>query len=142
MVTGTTTNYVGNSVGFGIINWGPGIVTADPLMVTATTNLTSLLATNASIQYIPATAMATIAAFNVHLRGGRGYFDERTGELVDEYCRAEQSPAIDAGDPTSDFRNEPNCKIGYHGKRVNLGGYGNTPWATMTIKPGFFILLR
>jgi hypothetical protein len=78
----------------------------------------------------------------VHLRGGRGYFDEKTGELVAEYLRVEQSPAIDAGDPASDFRNEPNCKIGYHGKRVNLGGYGNTPWATMTTKPGFYLLVR
>ena len=90
----------------------------------------------------PVPTFGQVMGYNVHLRGGRGYFDEKTGELVDEYCRAGQSPAIDAGDPASDFRNEPNCKYGYHGKRVNLGAYGNTPWATMTTKPGFFILLR
>ena len=142
LVTGTTTNYVGNSVGFGIINWGPGIVTADPLMVTATTNLTSLLATNASIQYIPANARATIAAFNVHLRGGRGYFDEKTGLLVTEYCKVGQSPAIDAGDPRSDYKGEPDTQLGWHGRRVNMGGYGNTPWATLSPFPGAAFYLR
>ena len=77
------------------------------------------------------------AGGNVHLRGKVGYMVD--GRL---FKYEENSPAIDAGDPASDFRNEPDCKIGYHGKRVNLGVYGNTPWATMSTKPGFFILLR
>ncbi len=72
----------------------------------------------------------------------RGYFDEKTGLLVTEYCKAGKSPAIDAGDPESDYRDEPKCKSGYHGHRVNLGAYGNTPWATMSANPGFYILLR
>ena len=131
-----TTNFLG------------GVVYGDPLFVTEYAAMTNLVKKNGIYifwDWTEAKAPATYAALeaaNVHLRGGRGYFDEKTGELVDEYCRAGQSPAIDAGDPASDFRNEPNCKIGYHGKRVNLGGYGNTPWATMTTKPGFFILLR
>ena len=131
-----TTNFLG------------GVVFGDPLLVTESVAITNLVKKSGNLifwDWTAATIDATYAALenvNVHLRGGRGYFDEKTGELVDEYCRAGQSPAIDAGDPASDFRNEPNCKIGYHGKRVNLGGYGNTPWATMTTKPGFFILLR
>ena len=135
-------------------NFLDGIVVADPLFVTEYATMTNLVKeSGVTVQgsklifwdWTAATADATDAALenvNVHLRGGRGYFDEKTGELVDEYCRAGQSPAIDAGDPASDFRNEPNCKIGYHGKRVNLGGYGNTPWATMTTKPGFYLLVR
>ena len=82
--------------------------------------------------------------YDVHLRGGCGYFDEKTGELIKGYIKkvAGQSPAIDAGDPTSDYHGEPDCKYGYHGKRVNLGGYGNTPWATMTMRPGIYIHVR
>ena len=90
----------------------------------------------------PVPTFEQVLGYNVHLRGGRGYFDEKTGELVAEYLRAEQSPAIDAGDPESDYRDEPKCKYGYHGKRVNLGAYGNTPWATMSTKPGIYIYLR
>ena len=138
-----TTNFLG------------GVVFGDPLLVTEYAAMTNMVkesstssATGAKLifwDWTAATAEATYAALenvNVHLRGGNGYFDEKTGELVDEYCRAGQSPAIDAGDPASDFRNEPNCKIGYHGKRVNLGGYGNTPWATMSMIPGFQIIVR
>ena len=36
------------------------------------------------------------------------------------------SPAVDSGDPSSSYSNEPRP----NGKRVNLGFYGNTPWAT------------
>ena len=105
-------------------------------------DFTALFTDRSGLKYLAQSNRADCAALNVHLRGGRGYFDEKTGKLVTEYCRAGQSPAIDAGDPASDFRNEPNCKIGYHGKRVNLGGYGNTPWATMSTKPGFYLLVR
>ena len=49
-----------------------------------------------------------------------------------------KSPAIDAGDPTSDWRLEPKP----NGKRVNLGYYGNTPEATMSPKLGLFIIVR
>ncbi|MDP2897092.1 MAG: right-handed parallel beta-helix repeat-containing protein [bacterium] len=36
------------------------------------------------------------------------------------------SPCIDAGDPASDFSNEPEP----NGRRINMGAYGNTPEAT------------
>ena len=55
---------------------------------------------------------------------------------------AGQSPAIDAGDPASDFHGEPDCNIGWHGKRVNMGGYGNTLEAAMTARPGFILRIR
>jgi len=38
------------------------------------------------------------------------------------------SPAIDAGDPDSPFDNEPTP----NGDRVNLGAFGNTPYASMS----------
>jgi hypothetical protein len=129
-------------------NFLDGIVVGDPLFVTEYVNVTNLVKKNGSLifwDWTTATLPDVYAALenvNVHLRGGVGYFDEKTGELVDEYCRAGQSPAIDAGDPESDYRDEPKCKYGYHGKRVNLGAYGNTPWATMSTKPGIYIYLR
>ena len=129
-------------------NFLDGIVVGDPLFVTEYVNVTNLVKKNGSLifwDWTTATLPDVYAALenvNGHLRGGVGYFDEKTGELVDEYCRAGQSPAIDAGDPESDYRGEPNCKYGYHGKRVNLGAYGNTPWATMSPKPGIYIYLR
>lgn len=49
---------------------------------------------------------ASVRALSARLRGG--------------------SPAIDAGDPASDWSREPSP----NGYRVNLGAYGNTPWAS------------
>ena len=137
-------------------NFLDGIVVGDPLFVTEYATMTNLVKestlTAAGSKLIfwdwtAATADETYAALeaaDVHLRGGCGYFDEKTGELVKNYITkvAGQSPAIDAGDPASDYRGEPDCKYGYHGKRVNLGGYGNTPWATMTMRPGIYIHVR
>ena len=135
-------------------NFLDGIVEADPLFVTEYATMTNLVKESTSTaagsklifwDWATETADATYAALenaSVHLRGGRGYFDEKTGLLVAEYCKAGKSPAIDTGDPESDYRDEPNCKYGYHGHRVNLGAYGNTPWATMSANPGFYILLR
>lgn len=51
---------------------------------------------------------------------------------------AAKSPAIDAGDPASDWSHEPRP----NGKRVNIGYYGNTPEATMSPKPGLLIYVR
>lgn len=59
------------------------------------------------------------------VRGGSGYVDEVTH--VQTRAPGRTSIAVDAGNPLSDYSNEtiPN------GRRVNLGRYGNTPWATM-----------
>jgi hypothetical protein len=47
----------------------------------------------------------------------------------DDYHLSICSPAIDAGDPSSDFSNEPEP----NGGRINMGAYGNTPEATITV---------
>lgn len=74
---------------------------------------------------------------NVHLRGAGGYFDENTGAFVKGYKGAEdQSPAIDAGLNVFDEFKERN------GRKVNLGFYGNTPWATMSDRRGMKIIIR
>ena len=48
-----------------------------------------------------------------------------------------KSPAIDAGNPASDWSREPKP----NGKRVNIGYYGNTSEATAT-STGFFIIVK
>ena len=77
------------------------------------------------------------AGFNYHLSGPL-YVDEKTGQEV-RTKNAPVSPAVDAGDPTSPYENEPRP----HGRRVNLGFYGNTPWATCRRShDGTFIIVR
>lgn len=86
----------------------------------------------------PRFAVDTIAdtyLFNVHVRGGSGYADETTGRTV--HAGGPISPAVDAGDPANDYINEPKP----NGRRINLGFYGNTPWATMS-SGGSLILVQ
>ena len=85
-----------------------------------------------------------LMAFNAHIRGGRGYFDEKTGALVVDFKSMKAiSPAQDTGNPAAIFyAGEPNCQYGWHGRRGNLGYYGNTPWATMSARSGFVLVVR
>lgn len=84
-----------------------------------------------------------LTAFNAHLRGGRGYVDERNGKLIVDFkSLSVMSPAQDMGDVSSSYAREPDLPHGYHGRRVNLGYYGNTPYATLTPYPGAIIRLR
>jgi hypothetical protein len=94
------------------------------------------------LKYLPESNRAACAAFNVHLRGGVGYCDKKTGEKVIAFIKAGFSSAVDAGDPKSDYSKEPDTADGWHGKRVNSGVYGNTPWATMSASSGLFIIVR
>ena len=93
----------------------------DPRFVT-TTSVASCL--NASGESFDAAKWNEFAKFNVHVRDRHGYTDEFTGKLVKYMGR---SPAVDAGDPAAKcIEPHPN------GNRVNLGFYGNTPWAAMS----------
>lgn len=80
---------------------------------------------------------SVLANANAHLSGGSGYTDENTGLLV-KGSRLVISPAIDAGKPGYDCSLEPMP----NGRRVNLGFYGNTPWATMSILRGMRVIVR
>ena len=81
-------------------------------------------------------AIYDMTNLNVHVKGSSGYYDENTGELV-TFCR-ESSPAIDAGKPGYDY----SLELQPNGRRVNLGFYGNTPWATMSDRRGMKIIIR
>jgi len=119
---------------------GPGVTYGDPLFVTSTNDLAACRSFGKTIAF-KAAAGAAISDFNAHLRGSKGYFDEKTGTL--EKFRREKSPAIDAGDPASDYTREPDVQgVGSNGRRVNLGCWGNTPWATMSPVHGAVFYLR
>ena len=118
-------------------------VYGNPLFVTDSAPSSFLKAAKLSVDgdsiLLNQSKIGELTAFNPHLRGGLGYFDEATRALVKDYARGEKSPGIDKGNPNSDYRKEP---AGYNGRRVNLGYYGNTPWATMTKPVGSVYYLR
>ena len=110
--------------------WTPtNVLNDDPLFVTTTNEVLATQARRASDAwryadyYLPAT---DLEAFNVHLRSRTGYTDEKTGQLVKH--GGVRSPAIDAGDPATPVGEEPVP----NGRRINLGYYGGTPYASRT----------
>ena len=127
----------------GSVNIGKGCVFSDPLLATSTETFQSKTG-NTSIPYGSGTfsSIADRLSLNVHLRGARGYYSQGTGALNTDYSRGIDSPALDSGDPSSDYSVEPNTRQGCHGNRINMGAYGNTPWATMTVRPGSAIWIR
>jgi hypothetical protein len=80
---------------------------------------------------------SVLANANAHLRGRPGYTDENTGLFV-RGSGLVPSPAIDAGKPGYDYSLEPVS----NGRRVNLGFYGNTPWATLSARHGLSVIVR
>ena len=121
-----------------------GCVFGDPLFVTLPETAKSWITSgNAFTCRYDASKISEIMAVNCHLRGGRGYFDEKTGELVIAHMGSGLvSPAQDSGDRNSSYSNGPDCQHGWHGRRINMGCYGNTPWETMTTYPGAIIRIR
>ena len=66
---------------------------------------------------------ADVSNGDFHVQSKNGRFNPSTGQWVNDGAN---SPAIDAGNPSSPFANEPNP----NGGRVNLGCYGNTAEAS------------
>jgi hypothetical protein len=92
----------GNTLGsYNNTTAGTGDINADPLFVDATNN-------------------------NFHLKSTGGHWNGTTW-----VCDDESSPCIDAGDPASDYSNEPVP----NGRRINMGAYGNTVEASKSPPP-------
>ena len=125
------------------------LVIGDPLFVTTVsefTNCTYLIKFPRCDTRIPKEMLFKpenlneVLAMNVHVRGGSGYLDEKTGAFVGAYAKRKskvQSPAIDAGDPASSYALETSPR----GGRVNLGCYGNTPYQTQSAQ-GMVLLIK
>lgn len=146
LFTSGTTNSLSAADG-AVVSLGPGLVFGDPLFVTSMSEVMAKVESPYGSGY---TYFKTgndnrdyLANLSLHLRGGRGYYDEKTGALSTEFMsRDVVSPAVDAGDPNSSYADERDCPQGWHGRRVNMGYYGNTAWATMTAFPGGAVYLR
>lgn len=119
---------------------GEGLVFGSPLFVSPVEDLRYMPLSGQSAIAYPAAAIDYLTSLNVHLRGKIGYVDEERPVRV--RAIGQQSPAIDAGHPSSPYFNEPKKSWGYSGKRANLGFYGNTAYATATRRPGFYISIR
>ncbi|MEA3226719.1 MAG: right-handed parallel beta-helix repeat-containing protein, partial [Planctomycetota bacterium] len=61
-----------------------------------------------------------------HLRSRSGRWDPQSQNWVQDRAT---SPCIDAGDPSADWSSEPFP----HGERINMGAYGGTPEASMSL---------
>jgi len=119
------------------------VIYGEPKFVTETESV----ATNYVLRYRGGTLLQSCfdlahadeyRAINLHLRG-RGYLDEKTGKWTPSYPKTDHSPAIDAGDPVSTaWKLEP----APNGKRLNLGVYGGTPYATKSIGNGMLLIVR
>ena len=69
------------------------------------------------------------------LQSKEGYWDRAT----QSWKKApNNSPCIDAGDPTDPVRDEPDP----NGRRINLGAYGGTPFASKTQDFGTLLIVR
>ena len=71
-------------------------------------------------------------AGDFHLQSLQGRYDPITDAWVNDVA---SSPAIDAGDPTSDDSNEPLP----NGGRINMGAYGNTVHASLASEADLYI---
>ena len=80
---------------------------------------------NGNFSADPLFADAASGDFHLQSRGGR--FDPRIGDYVFDRL---DSPAIDAGDPSYDFTQEPLP----NGSRINLGCFGGTDQASKSIE--------
>jgi len=72
---------------------------------------------------------ANAATGDFHVQSTNGRYNPATGLFVNDGAN---SPAIDAGNPSSDYSNEPSP----NGGRVNLGCYGNTAEASKSVVTG------
>ena len=117
------------------------ILTVDPMLVSTSAEIRALTTDPDGYAYYASSVIPQLRGINVHLRGGSGYHDENdNGALVRTYSRGKvggSSPAIDTGTKMLKGLLEPYP----NGCRVNLGAYGNTPWATMS-DTGFLLFVR
>jgi len=100
-----TVNYTLTQQGY----TGTGNIKSDPLFADATNS--------------------DVAKRDFHLKSKYGRYNPSTGLFVNDDVH---SPAIDAGNPTSSFANEPSP----NGGRINMGRYGNTAEASKSATTG------
>ena len=124
-----------------LMDHGVGVIYGDPSFGTTVQEALSLISGADDAKRYNAAELQRVAAFDVHPTSRGGRYDEKTGRWV--RCAGNVSIAVDAGDPADDWSMEPECAgVGTSGKRVNLGVYGGTRYATMTPHKGSVIIIR
>jgi len=103
---------------------GTGIVDHDPLFVRQglweATESSALLVDPNTLLYVPG---------DYHLQSEAGYWNPNSDTWINSEM---SSPCIDAGDPDSDWGQEPMP----HGDRINLGVHGGTSQASLSSSAG------
>ena len=125
------------AAGPGTLNIGEGVIFDRANFVSRVEEASYMRSVNAGTYFYLPVALDYLINLNVHLRSKAGYYDFGQNKRIRSY--SENSPALDAGDPKSDYSKEPYASWGYHGRRVNMGFYGNTPEAAATRYKGFFV---
>ena len=134
-----TTQLIGEDSG--TLNMGAGVTFGDALLASETFASTNLIQTySKKIQSATFTCLRykvanidEVLAFDVHPRSKAGRWTA-AGYAQDK----EHSPAIDAGDPAAPFGDEPRP----NGRRLNLGRYGGTAEASLTLTGGTVLLVQ
>ena len=118
------------SEGQNCLNVGTGVIYGDPKFVSTKADFRALF--DSSVTTFSANGDVTAPQY---ARVRSDAFDD----AVALNCHlGAKSPAIDAGDPASDWSREPRP----NGRRVNIGYYGNTPGATTSLPKQMVIILR
>ena len=124
----------------GRINFGEGVLFGDPLLASETLASTNLIVNankkiqnlTVGISYYNVSRIEEVLAFDVHLRSKAGRWTSE-GYVSDR----KTSPAIDAGDASLPYADEPSP----NGFRLNLGRYGGSLEASLT-HSGFVLRVR
>ena len=125
------------AAGPGTLNLGEGLVFDKANFVSRVDEARYMRSTSGAVHFYLPVALNYLLNLDVHLRSQAGYFDAKQNKRIRSY--SENSPALDAGDPKSDYSKEPYTSWGHPGRRVNMGFYGNTPEAAATKYKGFFV---
>lgn len=130
----------------GAVTFGEGIKLGDPMLFTSLDQACKYMHTEGGVTdgiIIPKsissylTNAAACVSFDLHLKTPVGYLRKEDGRIVRSKIK-EVSPGIDAGDPLSQWENEP----GDNGQRINIGSYGNTSEAESSVLIGTVIYIR
>ena len=107
-----------------VLIWGEGNMDVDPLFANPGYWVTPSSRTDGHDIWI---------AGDYHLKSEAGRWDPNSETWIQDDMT---SPCIDAGDPNSDFSSE----TWPHGGRINMGAYGGTHQASMSLETGGLIL--
>ncbi|KAF5434161.1 Carboxypeptidase regulatory-like domain-containing protein, partial [Candidatus Methanophagaceae archaeon] len=121
-----TNNIITNNGGYGINHMGGNISHShNNIWGNALGRYDGTTADESEIEVDPKFADPIDGDF--HLKSAAGRKNTKNGEWVID-TPEDNSPCIDAGDPVSDYFNEPDYPLGL----INMGAYGNTEEASLT----------